>query len=283
MDYETWKNWLLDNGLAALNRIWPFALLLLVGIVVIRIVLKITSKALKKSKVDKAAHGMIRSLVKTVLVIVLGLMCASALGIDVSSILALASVITLAVSLALQDLLSNLVGGFTLLYTDPFSDGDYVEIGGECGTVKEIGMTYTKLLTPDNKLIQIPNSSVVSSEIINYTVTGKRRVDVKASASYDCPVDDVLAALREAANVEYILEEEGINALLTEYGDHEIIYSVRVWTATEHYWDVYHKVNYNVKKIFDQRGVYMSYPNLNIHLEKTLQEKLDQNQQKNAR
>lgn len=268
MNYDKWMNWLGDTGLSALNRFLPFVVLLVVGMLVIRLVVKVTVKTLSKSKVDKAAHGMIRNLVRTVLWILLALMCASALGIDVSSILALASVITLAVSLALQDLLSNLVGGFTLLYTDPFSDGDYVEIGGESGTVKEIGMTYTKLVTPDNKLIQIPNSSVVSSEIVNYTVTGKRRVEVKASASYDCAVDDVLAALKEAANVEYILEEHGITAMLSEYGDHEIHYSVRVWANTEHYWDVYHKVNYNVKKVFDQRGIEMSYHHINVHLDK---------------
>ena len=258
MNYEKWMNWLGDTGLSALNRFLPFVVLLVVGILVIRLAMKLTVKTLAKSKVDKAAHGMIRNLVRTVLWILLALMCASAL----------ASVITLAVSLALQDLLSNLVGGFTLLYTDPFSDGDYVEIGGESGTVTEIGMTYTKLVTPDNKLIQIPNSSVVSSEIINYTVTGKRRVEVKASASYDCAVDDVLAALKEAANVEYILEEHGITAMLSEYGDHEIHYSVRVWANTEHYWDVYHKVNYNVKKVFDQRGIEMSYHHINVHLDK---------------
>ena len=266
--YEKFMNWMSDIGLSALGRFSPFVLLLIVGTIVIRIVMTITKKALAKSKVDKAAHGMIRTLIKTVLLILLGLMCASSLGVDVSGILALASIATLAISLSLQDLLSNLVGGFMLLYTDPFSDGDYVEIADQCGTVKEIGMTYTKLLTPDNKLVQIPNSSVVSSEIVNYTVTGTRRVDIKASASYDCPVDDVINALKEAANVEHILEENGITAMLTEYGAHEISYSVRVWTVTEKYWDVYHQINYNVKKVFDEKGIQMSYPHLNVHLDK---------------
>lgn len=266
--YEKFMNWLSSLGLSALGRFIPFVLLLVVGVVVIRIVLIITKRALMKSKVDKAAHGMIRSLIKTVLIILLGLMCASSLGIDISGIVALASVATLAISLSLQDLLSNLVGGFTLLYTDPFSDGDYVEIAGEAGTVKEIGMTYTKLLTPDNKLIQLPNSSVVSSEIINYTVTGTRRVDLKVGASYECPVDDVIAALKKAANVEGIMEEQGITAMLTEYGENSILYSVRVWTVTDKYWDVYHAINYNIKKVFDEEGIRMTYRHLNVHLDK---------------
>ena len=258
-------NWLTDN---ALNRVVPFLLILLGGIIVIRIVSKLVDKVLEKGKLEKAAHGMIRSLVKTVLYILLVLMAASSLGIDITGVLALASVATLAVSLALQDLLSNLVGGFTLVYTHPFSAGDYVEIAGQSGTVKEIGMTYTKLLTPDNKLTQIPNSSVVSSQIINYSCTGTRRVDVTVSASYDAPVDKVIEALKEAAAVKGILEDTGVFAAVTGYGDHAIDYVVRVWCPTDIYWDVYNGTVYNIKKVFDREGIEMTYPHLNVHLDK---------------
>ena len=266
--YEKFIQWLSDTGITALDKIVPFVLILVVGILAIRIVSRIVTKLMAKSKVDKAAHGMIVNLVRVVLYVILAMMAASALGIDISGVLALASVVTLAVSLSLQDLLSNLVGGFMLLYTDPFSDGDYVEIGGQGGTVTEIGMTYTKLLTPDNKLTQIPNSSVVSSEIINYTVTGKRRVDVSVSASYNTPVDDVLTALKEAAEVEGILPESGITTLLTGYGDHAINYVVRVWCPTAQYWDVHNTIIYNVKKVFDAKGIQMTYQHLNVHLDK---------------
>ena len=266
--FEKFTQWFADLGLGALSRFIPAVLILMVGIIAIRVVTAILKRVLDKSKLDKAGHGMIRAFVKVVLILVVGLMCASALGIDVSSILALASVATLAISLSLQDLLTNLVGGFTLLYTDPFSAGDYVEIAGQSGTVKEVGMTYTKLTTPDNKLVQIPNSSVVSSEIVNYSVTGTRRVDVAASASYDCPVDDVIAALKEAAAVEGILEENGITVLLTGYGQHEINYAIRVWTNTDDYWTVHNTILYNVKKVFDEKKIEMSYPHLNVHLDK---------------
>ena len=110
-------NWLSNTGINALNRLLPFLLILFGGLIVIRIVGKIVDKLLRKAKkLDKSAHGMIRSLVKVVLYVLLALMAASSLGIDVSGVLALASVATLAVSLSLQDLLGNLVGGFTLLY-----------------------------------------------------------------------------------------------------------------------------------------------------------------------
>lgn len=265
---EKLLNWLSDTGIAALNRILPFVLILLAGSIVIRIVTSIVNKMLSKTKLEKAAHGMIRSLVKTVLYVLLALMAASSLGIDVTGVLALASVATLAVSLALQDLLSNLVGGFTLVYTHPFSAGDYVEIAGQSGTVKEIGMTYTKLLTPDNKLVQIPNSSVVSSEIVNYSCTGKRRVDVTISASYDAPIDKVVAALKEAADVDGILADPAMYAGVTGYGDHAIDYVVRVWCPTDLYWDVYNVTVYNIKMIFDREGIEMTYPHLNVHLDK---------------
>ena len=262
-------NWLSDTGFEALNRFLPFLLILFGGLIVIRIISKIVEKLLQNTKkLDKAAHGMIRSLVKAVLYILLALMAASKLGIDVSGVLALASVATLAISLALQDLLGNLVGGFTLLYTDPFKAGDYVEIAGQAGTVQEIGMTYTKLTTPDNKLVQIPNSSVVSSEIVNYSCTGKRRVAIEVAASYDTPVDKVLEALEEAANVDGVLEDPAIFAAVTSYGEHAIHYVVRVWCPTEIYWDVHFATVYNIKQIFDSKGLKMTHPHLNVHIDK---------------
>lgn len=263
---EKFLNWLTNLGFTSLERVIPFLLILLGGIIVIRIIVSIVDKALAKSKLEKAAHGMIRSLVKTVLYLLLILSAVSALGVDVTGILALASVATLAVSLALQDLLSNLVGGFTLVYTHPFSAGDYVEIAGQSGTVQEIGMTYTKLLTPDNKLVQIPNSSVVSSEIVNYTCTGKRRIDINVSAPYDAPMEQVIQALTEAANVEGVLADPAIFATVTGYGDHAIDYVVRVWVPTDIYWDVHFALVKNVKDTFDKKGIEMTYPHLNVHV-----------------
>ena len=265
---QKFLDWLSELGLGALGRFIPFILILIVGLIVIKIVGTIVKKTLSKSKLEKAAHGMIRSLVNAVLYILLGLMAASSLGIDVTGIVALASIASLAISLSLQDLLSNLVGGFTLVYTHPFSSGDYVEIAGQSGTVQEIGMTYTKLTTPDNKLVQIPNASVVSSQIVNYTVTGTRRVDINVSASYDAPIEKVMAALVTAGTVDGILEENGVFTNVTEYGDHAISYVVRVWCKSDVYWDVHKAVTLKIKQVFDQQGIEMTYPHLNVHIDK---------------
>ncbi len=265
---EKLQNWLGDTGIALLNRLLPFLLILMIGLIIIRIVMTIVGKALAKSRLEKAAHGLIRSVVRIVLYALLVLIAASSLGIDVTGVVALASVASLALSLALQNSLTNLIGGFTLLYTKPFGSGDYVEIAGQSGEVKEIGMAYTKLTTPDNKLISIPNSSVVATEIVNFTVLGTRRVDVNVSAAYTTPVEQVLEALKEAANVPEALEDPAVFVAVASYGESAIAYTVRVWCKSEVYWDVWFAVNGRIKDIFDREGLKMTYPHLNVHLDK---------------
>lgn len=239
-----------------------------VGTLLIRIINRTLKKILENSKLEKAAHSLIRTLVKTVLYVLLALVLASSLGIDVTGIVALASVASLAISLALQNMLANVIGGFTLLYTHPFSSGDYVEIAGQSGTVKEVGIAYTRLTTPDNKIVFIPNNAVVSAEIVNYTVTGTRRVEVKISASYNTDPDAVVSALLEAAQDNRVLADPAPFAALTSYDESSIGYTLRVWTKTDDFWDVYHKINRQIIDIFRQKGLEMTYPHLNVHLDK---------------
>ncbi len=264
---EEIKNWAIGLLGSAAYKIVLFLLILLVGAVIIRIIMKIVNKALQKSQLEKAAHSLIRSLIRTVLFVLVGLTAAASLGINVTGIIALASVLSLAVSLSVQDLLTNIIGGFTLLYTKPFKSGDYVEIAAEAGTVTEIGMTYTQLRTPDNKLIYIPNRAVVAADIVNYSVTGTRRVEVRISASYDCPSEQVINALLEAAQVPNVMDEPAPFAAVAEYGDHAIVYTLRVWCDTDHYWDVNYAINLKVRQAFHDGGISMTYPHLNVHLE----------------
>ena len=258
------KDWL---SAVALGNILPMAIVTVVGLLVIRLVIAIVKKTLQKTRLEKAAHSLIISLTRVVLYVLLCLIVASGLGIDVTGIVALASVLTLAVSLAVQDALTNVIGGFTLLSTHPFSSGDYVEVAGQAGTVQEIGMIYTRLTTPDNKLISIPNSAVVSAQIVNYSVTGTRRVEVNVSASYTVPTQKVLDALVLAGTMDNVLLDPAPAAVVTEYGDSAIRYSLRVWTRTDDYWDVYFALNQKVKNVFDEQGIAMTYPHLNVHLQ----------------
>ena len=242
------------------------AVILVVGIFAMRIIRRILKTTLEKSKLEKAAHSLITSLASAAMYVLLGLIVASSLGIDVTSIVALASVLTLALSLALQNMVSNILGGFTILYTHPFHSGDYVEIAGQGGTVKEINMTYTMLATADNKLISIPNSAVVAAQIVNYSAAETRRVEVLVSASYDAPTQKVLDALIQAGTVDNVLLDPAPRAVITAYGDSAISYSLRLWVKTPDYWDVYFQVNQRVKDVFDEQGIEMTYPHLNVHI-----------------
>lgn len=244
------------------------ALIAAIGLLLIRLVGQFLDKALEKTKLEKAAYSLIKTLVKTVMAVLLALIVASSLGIDVTGIVALASVLTLAVSLALQNMLANVIGGFTLLYTKPFHAGDYVEIAGQSGTIQEVGIAYTRLSTVDNKFISIPNSSVVAAQIVNYSSADTRRVDVAVTASYDAPVATVEAALQAAAQVPGVLEDPAVFVSVTGYGDSAISYVVRAWCNSADYWDVHFAITHKIKEQFDANGIQMTYPHLNVHLDK---------------
>ncbi len=261
--------WLTDISTELIPKILAAVIVSAIGILLIRLVMKLLTKALERSKLEKAAYSLVKTVVRTVLGVLLALIAASSLGIDVTGVVALASVATLAVSLALQNMLANVIGGFTLLYTHPFKSGDYVEIVGQSGTVTEIGMSYTKLNTPDNKMISIPNSAVVAAQIVNYTALGSRRAEISVRASYDVPAQKVIETLLAVAQDERILTEPAAPfAALTNYEDSAIRYVLRFWTNGSDYWDVYFKINRDIKEAFEKAGVQMTYNHLNVHLDK---------------
>ena len=249
------------------RRVLSTVVILVLGILAVRIVMKLLTGALERSRLEKAAHSLILSLCRVGLYLLLCLIAASNLGLDVSGIVALASVLTLALSLALQDMVSNVIGGFTILYTHPFHSGDFVEIAGQSGTVREINMTYTMLATPDNRLVSIPNKSVTAAQIVNYSVLGTRRAEILVSAAYDAPVQTVLDALVQAGTVDNALLDPAPCAMVLRYGDSAIEYTLRVWVRAEDYWDVYFEITRRVKTIFDEQHITMTYPHLNVHLD----------------
>lgn len=265
---------MLDTLLASLSgslffkKLMGTVLILVIGVLIIRVIMRLITAALEKSHLEKAAHSLIFSLARAAMYILLFLIAASQMGIDVSSIVALASVLTLALSLALQNMVSNLIGGFVILYTHPFHSGDYVEIAGQGGTVKEISMTYTVLATPDNRIISIPNSAVAAAQVVNYSSADSRRVELTVTASYDAPTQKVLDALVLAGTVDNALLNPAPSAVIVSYDDSAIRYSLRIWVKPGDYWDVYFQVNQRIKDVFDQQSIEMTYPHLNVHLDK---------------
>lgn len=252
-----------------LQRLLPSIVVLVVGIVLIKLLLRLLDRSMGKSKLDKSAHPMIHAVVRALLYILLILIVVGQLGVDTSSLVALISVLTLAVSLALQGIFSNMVGGLVLLSTHPFKAGDFVEIAGQSGTISGVGFTYTTLLTPDGITVSIPNSAITSAQIVNYTTQGIRRVERTVSASYDAPVEDVKKALLvAAAQVPIVLADPAPFAGVESYGDSAIVYVLRFWVKADEYWDGFYQVGENISKSFHEAGIQMTYPHINVHMDR---------------
>lgn len=251
-----------------LEKVIPPLVLLLVGLVAVRLLLRLFDRALERSRLERAAYAMLRSVMKVLLYFILLLLVAAQLGVDVSSLIAILSVISLALSLAVQGALTNVVGGFTLLTTRPFKAGDFVELEDQSGTVLEVSVTYTKLQTPDNKIVSIPNSTAAAARITNFSAAGTRRVDLTVSASYDSPVESVKAALLRAANSPTSLFTPEPFVGVKEYGDSAITYVLQIWSSASDYWTTYFAVNEAISREFAQDGIEMTYPHLNVHLDR---------------
>lgn len=258
---------MLDNllGGISLSRIISAALLLIICVFCIKLLMKAVNKMLTRSRLEQSIHSIVRSFAKIVLIFLTIMIVASSLGIDTSSLLAILSVAGLAVSLAIQDSLSNLASGIVILLSKPFKVGDYVTAGGFSGTVKEIGITHTRLATVDNQIILVPNSSVTSAAITNYSTEETRRLDMVFTASYDSPMDTVKEALAEAVDIPQVLKDQPVFIRASKYGDSAIEYTIRVWVRNAEYWDAYFDVMERVKPCFDRRGVEIPYPQLSIH------------------
>ena len=249
------------------ERLLSAAVLLAICIVAIQVVTRILSRVLKNPRFDQRMRKYILSAVKVLLYILALLIVADSLGIPISSLLALFSVLGLAVSLAVQDVLGNVAGGLVILFAKPFQIGDYIEADAGSGTVAAIDLTYTQLDTVDGLRLMIPNSLLSDSRITNYTQLGTRRIDHTVTASYDDAIADVRAACLEAvAMTPNILAEPAPAAVVTKYGESAIEYHVRCWSKVETYWDASYALLENLKTCFDKNGITMTYNHLNIHI-----------------
>lgn len=241
--------------------------LAIVLFIVVKLLIKLFNTLIQKSRIDRSLHGFLKNMIRILLYFIAVVILAGSLKIDVTSLIAILSVAGLALSLALQGALSNMASGIVILMAKPLHVGDYIAIGTDEGTVEEINMTYTKLRTYDSRIIFIPNSTVTSSNVINYTIEGKRRVDLVVSASYDCGVDAVKKSLLSAIEmVPSFLPDQEKFARVSGYKDGGIEYVLRAWCRTEDYWDSYWNLVESVKICFDRDGIEMSYTNLNIHV-----------------
>jgi len=255
-------------GGIGLTTLFSAALTFLVCLIVKNLVMKLVDKLLAKAaKLDGTLKGFVRSAINILLWILIAIIVAGALGIPTSSMVALISIAGLALSLSVQNILSNLFSGLTLLVTKPFKAGDYVEVAGKAGVIKTVGLFYTQMDTLDNVAISIPNSDITGSSVNNYSAEPLRRVDLTFNASYDASTEDVKAAILAAvARDSRILNDPAPFVRLLAYKENTVEYVTRVWCAGADYWDVYFNLNENVRECFAEKGVKMSYAHINVHM-----------------
>ena len=254
-------------GNFTLGTVLSAALTLLVCLVAVRLLTKLMRRLLAKSKLDNRVQKYLLSGVKLVLYIVTVVIVAESLNVNMSSLVALLSVGSLGLTLAAEDILGNVAGGLVILSSRPFSIGDFIEVSGTTGTVEEISLNHTKLMTPDGLLVMLPNKELASSKMTNYTVLGRRRVTQKVTASYDAPTETVKTACQKALDMtDKILTDPAPAVYLTNYGASSIEYTVYCWCAADDYLPVFFSLGENLRAGFTQLGVEMTYDHLNVHI-----------------
>lgn len=248
-------------------------IIFILGAMLIPIILKFVGKMLEKTKRLHFIQNYLLSTTKVSLWFLLILILADSVGIPVTSIFTLMGVAGLAISLALQNTLSNLAGGLQVLVSKPFEVGDYIDTDQGSGTVAEIGLAYSKLTTFDNKEVLIPNHLIASSKIINYTAGKTRRVDVVFGVSYEAETEAVKKALLEiCVNIPQIHQDPPPVVYLSEFGDSSLSFSMRVWTTAEDYWSVYFAIMEQGRASLAKHKIEIPYNHLNVHLIKEKQE-----------
>lgn len=247
-----------------------YGVLLFLGcMAVMKVILSLIDRTMTRLKVEPTVHKFTHSCLKVLMWIITGLVVAGYLEFPVNSLVTVLGVIGVALSLSLQGSLSNLAGGIMVMVSRPFAVGDYVEAGSVSGTVIEIGLVYTKLKTIDNKIIFIPNGEISGERIINYNKQEQRRVDLTFTVSYDADPERVKEIMRQVigAHPKALFTPEPF-VRTTSLGESSVGYTLRVWCATQDYWDLYYDLLEQIRAAFDREGIELTYNHLNVHIMK---------------
>lgn len=230
-------------------------------------VLTTYKKTLEKKNVDPLLESFTVSLLKTIGYIALFFVVVSVIGIKATSLVTVLGTAGIAVGLALQGSLSNLAGGVLILFFKQFSKGDYISNnGGIEGTVDQIHILYTTLITTDNKVIVVPNGQLANNAIINYSRKPERRLDMVFTVSYDTPVDKTKELLKQIAeNHPAVLKNKAMTIRMAKQSASSLDYNFRVWVKSSDYWDTLYDFNEEVKRVFDENGVEIPYQKIDIY------------------
>ncbi len=242
-------------------------IVLIIGNLVIKVIIKVLKKLFKKRKFDESLGSFIMSMTKVVLQILLWISVLGMVGIEMTSFIALLGAAGLAVGMALSGTLQNFAGGVMILIFKPFKVGDFIDSQGATGVVKEIQIFNTILNTVDNKVIIIPNAQLSNTIITNYSTEPQRRVDWTFGIGYGDSVEKAQGILKELLDKdERILKDPEYFIALSELADSSVNITVRGWVKAADYWGVFFDMNKNVYDKFNQEGINIPFPQMDVHV-----------------
>ena len=248
-------------------RLFYAVLIIFVGRWVVKLLLKIIKSALEKTTVEETVRIFVANLLNTLLMVIIFIAAINQLGIETTSIIAMLGAAGLAIGLALQGSLANFAAGILIVMFRPYKVGDYIEAGSSGGTVLDIQIFSTVLKTPDNKVVVVPNGTIMDSSIINYTGQETRRVDIIASCGYDDDIDKVKDILKDILDQdERILEEPEPRIAVSELADNSINFIVRPWVKSSDVLSVKYSILEQIKKRFDAEEISIPYPQRDVHI-----------------
>lgn len=232
-----------------------------------RLIARLVKRIMARNEVDVMLCNFVANLTYYALLAFVIIAALNRLGIQTASFIALLGAAGLAIGFALQGSLSNFAAGVLMVFFRPFSLGDFIEGGGTMGTVEEITLFTTQLLTPDNKVVIIPNAKLNSDNIINFNVLGQRRMDLVVGVSYDADTNEVKQIIGEEIRKErrFLKDPEPTVGVL-ELADSSVNFAVRPWVKADDYWDVFFEFQENVKRRLDKEGISIPFPQRDVHI-----------------
>lgn len=257
----------LDQFKNAIPSLIMALLILVIGVIISRLIARIVKRTMKRSNIDGAARSFLVSLVRIILYMVVVIMALSVLNVPMSSVITVFGAAGLAISLALQNCLSNLCGGFIILFSKPFAAGDIIELDGSVGHVEEISILYTRIQTFDGKTICIPNGKVSDAKIINYTASPTRRIDLQFDIGYGDDFKKARSLILEVigGNNHFLTQPEPV-VRMTAHGESSVSIDVKVHVLNEDYQSMRYYLLESVKEQFDMNGIEIPYKQVDVHI-----------------
>ncbi|QQL46145.1 mechanosensitive ion channel family protein [Sulfuriroseicoccus oceanibius] len=244
-------------------------LILLIGWKVAKWIGKLVGKALDVRHVDATLKPFLCTLISAVVKVAVVLSALSTLGIQSTSFIAVLGAAGLAIGMSLKGTLSNFAGGVLILFQRPIQVGEFIEAGGHSGTVKEVNIFNTVLTTPDNKVITIPNNSIATGSLVNFSRNNTRRVDLTFGIGYGDDIDQARSIIQKLIDANpHVLKDPEPSIFVASLADSSVNLGVRVWTETSNYWAVLTDLTEKTKKTFDAEGISIPFPQMDVHVQK---------------